>query len=68
MKRDSDELIDLLVRDEDLERGDEVRHGDGLVALPLLIKLRILNEDEEIVGLALVVDLELLSLATNHFD
>lgn len=58
----------LLVCDEDLEGRDEVRHGDGLVTLPLLVVGDIVNEDEEVVLLALVVDLDLRSFSLDHFD
>ena len=58
----------LLVCDEDLEGRDEVRHGDGLVTLPLLVVGDIINEDEEVVLLALVVDLDLRSFSLDHFD
>lgn len=59
---------DLLVRDEDLEGGNEVRQRHRLVTLPLLVQLGILDEDEEVVCLTLEVDLGLLSLAANHFN
>lgn len=39
-----------------------------LVGLPLLVELGVLNEDDEVVLLALEVDLSLGSLAANHFD
>lgn len=54
--------------DEDLEGRDEVRHGDGLVLLPLLVVGDVVNEDEEVVLLALVVDLDLRRLSLDHFD
>jgi len=57
----------LLVRDEDLEGGNEVGHGDGLVRLPLLVRVDVLDEDEEVVVLALVVDLDLGGFASRHF-
>jgi len=60
-------LVALLVRDEDLVGGDEVGQRDRLVRLPLLEQLGILNEDDEVVLLALVVDLGLVGLAANHF-
>jgi hypothetical protein len=59
---------DLLVGDEDLERGDEVSVGDALVGLPVLESLNIVEEDDEIVSLALEVDLALLCAATSHDD
>lgn len=57
---------DLLMCDKDLEGGDEVSHGDARVRLPLLVLLAVVNEDEEIIVLALVVDLDLGSLAASH--
>lgn len=59
---------DLLVCDEDLECRDELSHGDGLVGLPLVESVDIIQEDDEVVVLALVVDLDLLSVSANHFD
>lgn len=56
-----------LVRHKDLEGRDEVSQGDGLVALPLLVGLNIVDEDDEVVLSTLVVDLDLLSCAL-HFD
>lgn len=55
------------MRHEDLECGDEVSQGDRLVALPLLVGLNIVDEDDEVVLSALVVDLDLLSCAL-HLD
>jgi hypothetical protein len=59
--------LDLLVCQEDLEGRNEVSKRNALVALPLLVGLNIINEDDEVVA-ALVVDLSLLSLATSHCD
>jgi hypothetical protein len=61
-------LSTLLVRDEDLEGRDEVRHGDALVALPLLVGLDVIDEDKEVIVLALVVDLGLSGLAASHLE
>lgn len=58
----------LLVCNEDLEGGDEVAHRNRLVTLPLLEVGNIVNEDDEVVLLALVVDLGLRSLSLDHFD
>ena len=55
------------MRHEDLECGDEVSQGDGLVALPVLVGLKVIDEDDEVVLGALVVNLDLLSSAL-HFD
>jgi hypothetical protein len=58
-------LSSLTVGQEDLERGDEVSQRDALVALPLLVGLDIVNEDDKVIA-ALEVDLGLLSLAASH--
>lgn len=55
------------MRHEDLECRDEVSQGNGLVLLPLLVGLEVVDEDEEVVVLALVVNLDLSSGAL-HFD
>ena len=52
--------------DKDLEGRDEVSHGDAGVRFPLLVLLGVVNEDEVVVVLALIVDLELGSLAASH--
>lgn len=41
---------------------------NALVRLPLVVQRRILNEDEEIVVLALVVDLGLGGFSLGHFE
>lgn len=56
----------LLVCDEDLECGDEVGHGDRLVALPLLVVVDVVDKDDEVLLLALVVDLDLSSFSLSH--
>ncbi len=56
------------MRHEDVERGDELSHGDALVGLPLLEGLNIVEEDKEVVRLALVVDLGLLGAPASHDD
>jgi hypothetical protein len=48
---------DLLVSDIDLEGTDNLCQRNGLVGLPLLCLLNIVNEDDEVLRLALVVDL-----------
>ena len=53
---------------EDLECGDEVGHGNRLVSLPLLVRTNVIDEDDEVLVLALVVDLVLGSLAAGHCD
>lgn len=52
--------------DEDLEGRDEVSQWYGLVTLPLLEGCGIINEDDEVVLLALEVDLDLRSFSLNH--
>ena len=60
--------ICLLVGLEDLERRDEVGQRDGLIALPLLVRVHIIDEDNEVVGVALEVDLGLGGLSASHLD
>jgi hypothetical protein len=55
-----------LVGDKDVEAGDEVSHGDALVRQPLLVQVDIVNEDEEVVVLALEVNLGLGGLSSSH--
>lgn len=56
------------VCEEDFERRHELGQGDGRVALqPLLVLVYVLDEDEEVVVGALVVDLGLRALASSHF-
>lgn len=55
--------VHLLVRDEDLPAIHDLRQRDGLVGLPVLGDLRILDEDDVVVVLALVVDLCVLRIA-----
>lgn len=61
------------MRHKNLERRDEVREGglgDGLVGLaflPGVVGFDIIDEDQEVIRRALVVDLVLLSGAP-HFD
>ena len=52
--------------DEDLERADDLRERDALVGLPLLCRLDVVDEDDEVLVLALVVDLGLLNFASGH--
>ncbi len=56
----------LLVRYKDLERTNKMRKRDTLILLPLLESLRIINEDDKVILLALVVDLGLLSFSPRH--
>jgi hypothetical protein len=57
---------DLLVGGEDLEATDDLGKGDGRVVLPHLNSLDVVNEDNEVLGGALEVDLGLGSVATSH--
>lgn len=52
--------------EEDSEGRDEVSQRDAGVGLPLLVLLGIVKEDEEVVSLALEVDLALLGAAARH--
>ncbi len=52
--------------EEDPEGGDKLGQRDALVALPLLERLGVVNEDDEVVKLALVVDLGLGGFAAGH--
>jgi hypothetical protein len=45
-----------------------VSERDRLVRLPLLVQVGIVDEDEEVVLLALVMDLDLGSLASGHCE
>ena len=45
---------------------DKMGHRDGLVALPLLESLNVVDEDEEVLVGALVVDLSRGSSALDH--
>ena len=51
---------------KDLESRHKLYHGNTLVALPLLEGLDVVKENEEVVLLALVVDLGLSSLSASH--
>lgn len=59
---------DLLVGEEDAERRDKVSHGNALVSLPLVVRLDIVNEDDEVIVAALVVALGLDGFAASHLD
>ena len=55
----------VLVCDEDLPSTDDLRQWNALVLLPILNSLRRVNEDDEVVTLALVVDLGLGIVSTH---
>lgn len=57
---------DILVGLEDLEGRDNLSKSNALVSLPLLVVLRAVNVDEEVVSVALVVDDRLLNTAASH--
>jgi hypothetical protein len=56
----------LLSCDEDLEYADDVCQRNGLVGNPLLGRLCIVDEDYEIVLLALEVDLDPVCFTASH--
>lgn len=56
----------LLVRHEDLPAADDGCKGDRLVLLPVLHSLSRVDEDDEVVTLALVVDLALGFVSARH--
>lgn len=56
----------LLVGNKDLERADNLRKRDRLIGLPVLGRLDIVNEDDEVLVLALEVDLNLLDVSASH--
>ena len=59
---------DSLVCHKNLERRDKVGEGDARVLEPLLVFLGVVDENEEVVVLALVMDLGLDGLSTGHDD
>jgi len=60
-------LSSVLVSDKHLERVDHLCQWNGLVGLPLLGRLGVFEEDDEVFRLALEVDLNLLSsFAAGH--
>lgn len=59
---------DLLAGCEDLECVEHVDQSDGLVLSPLLQLHGVLDEDNEVIGAALEVDLRLNTLSASHFD
>lgn len=54
--------------DEDLEGRNEVGKRDRLVRLPLLVGLDVVEEDDEVLLLALEVDLGLSGGALDHCE
>ena len=53
------------MRDEDLPSADDLRQRDAFVLLPLLNSFRRVDEDDEVVSLALVVDFGLGIVSTH---
>ncbi len=58
--------LNLLVGDEDLECADDLCQRDGLVGLPVSCSLYVVDEDDEILVSALVVDLDLWCFTASH--
>lgn len=58
----------LLMRDKNFPASDDLRKGDTAVLLPVLHSLRVVHEDNEVIVLALVVDLGLGTVSTRHDD
>jgi len=61
-----DTVVAVLVRHEDLPAADDGCQGDGLVILPVADSLSRVDEDDEVVALALVVDLALGFVSARH--
>lgn len=58
----------LLVGDEDVKGVDHIDERSRLVRLPLVDSLFALSHENEVVVLALEVDLDLFSVSANHDD
>lgn len=58
----------VLVSDEDLEGRNKLSERNALVAQPGLVLLRVVEKDDEIICLALEVDLALLCAAASHCE
>lgn len=54
--------------DEDLEGRNKLSERNALVAQPGLVLLRVVEKDDEIICLALEVDLALLCAAASHCE
>jgi len=63
-----DALGAMLVGHEYLPAADDLGEGDSLVALPLLDVLGAVDEDDEVILLALIVDFGLAGVSTRHDD
>lgn len=62
------EAVHLPMRHKHLKRVDNVHHGDGLIVLPLLYGLDIVDVDDVVVVGALVVDLDFGVGSARHDD
>jgi len=58
--------VNSLVGNKDLERAHNLCERDRLISLPVLGRLDIINEDDEVLVLALEVDLGLLCFSASH--
>jgi hypothetical protein len=56
----------LPVSDEDFERAHDLRQRDALVLLPVLVCLLVIEEHDEVLVVALVVDLDLVCFSASH--
>lgn len=61
-------LSAMLVRHQDLERVDHLGERDGFVLLPLFKLFWRFDEDDEIIGVALVEDFGDGAVSASHFD
>lgn len=55
------------MRHKDLEPAHDLREGNTAIFLPILYGLDVIDEDNEIVFLAFVVDFGLGCIAAGHF-
>ncbi len=62
------EGLNILVCDENLEGRDKVSEGNALVSLPLLVDLGVIDKDDEVISVALEVDLVLCRLSAGHCE
>lgn len=56
----------VLVSDEHLECADDLGESNGLVGLPVVRSLDIVDKDDKVLVLALVVALDQLSFSASH--
>lgn len=62
------ELQDLRVSHEDLPAVEDIGQSDAAVVLPFLEDLKVVNEDNEVLGATLVVHLRGGIVSTRHDD